>query len=56
VTAASVLSAVQDLGLDVRLGLHTGECKEIDGKPAGLAVHIGARVMAIAGRSRNSIR
>jgi len=49
VTAASVLRAVQDLGLDVRLGLHTGECEEIDGKPAGLAVHIGARVMAIAG-------
>jgi class 3 adenylate cyclase len=28
----------------VRAGLHTGECKLVDGKVAGIAVHIGARV------------
>jgi class 3 adenylate cyclase len=47
--AASIVGAVQALGLDVRTGLHTGECEEIDGKLAGIAVHIGARVMAVAG-------
>jgi class 3 adenylate cyclase/DNA-binding beta-propeller fold protein YncE len=46
--AASILAAVQELGLDVRMGLHTGECEQIDGKLTGIAVHIGARVMAAA--------
>jgi len=32
------------LGTPVRAGLHTGECEVIDGKIAGIAVHIGARV------------
>jgi class 3 adenylate cyclase len=32
----------------VRAGLHTGECELLDGKLAGLAVHIGARVAALA--------
>jgi class 3 adenylate cyclase len=32
------------LGIPVRAGLHTGECEVIDGKIAGIAVHIGARV------------
>ena len=35
---------MQDLGLDVRAGLHTGECEVVDGKVAGIAVHTGARV------------
>lgn len=47
--AAAIVAAVQELGLDVRIGLHTGECEEIDGKLTGIAVHIGARVMAAAG-------
>lgn len=46
--AASIVGAVQLLGLDLRVGLHTGECEQIDGKLTGIAVHIGARVMAIA--------
>lgn len=46
--AASIVGAVQLLGLDVRVGLHTGECEQIDGKLTGIAVHIGARVMAVA--------
>jgi len=47
--AVSIVAAVQDLGVDVRVGVHTGECEEIDGKLTGVAVHIGARVMALAG-------
>ncbi len=47
--AARLSAAVQEIGLDVRAGLHTGECEEIDGKLTGIAVHIGARVMALAG-------
>jgi class 3 adenylate cyclase len=37
------------LGLEVRAGLHTGECELVDGKVGGIAVHIGARVAAEAG-------
>jgi class 3 adenylate cyclase len=47
--AASIVAAVQALGLDLRLGLHTGECEEVDGKLTGIAVHMGARVMSVAG-------
>ena len=39
---------MQDLGLDVRAGLHTGECEVVDGKVAGIAVHTGARVASQA--------
>jgi class 3 adenylate cyclase len=39
---------VRDLGLEVRAGVHTGECELHDGKVAGLAVSIGARVVAAA--------
>lgn len=41
--------AVQELGLEVRAGLHTGECEIMGEDLAGLAVHIGARVSALAG-------
>ncbi len=34
--------------LDVRAGLHTGECELLDGKVAGIAVHTGARVSSFA--------
>jgi class 3 adenylate cyclase len=36
--------------VDVRVGLHTGECELIDGKIAGIAVHTGARIAAKARR------
>jgi class 3 adenylate cyclase len=39
---------VRDLGVDVRAGLHTGECELVDGKVAGIAVHTGARVASQA--------
>jgi class 3 adenylate cyclase len=35
---------VKELGLEVRAGLHTGECEVLDAKVGGIAVHIGARV------------
>ena len=37
------------VGLQVRVGLHAGECEVLDGKVAGIAVAIGARVSARAG-------
>ena len=44
--AATIAEEVRSLGLEVRAGLHTGECELVDGKVAGIAVHIGARVAA----------
>jgi class 3 adenylate cyclase len=40
---------VRGLGLDVRAGVHTGECEFIGDDVAGIAVHIGSRVAALAG-------
>ncbi len=39
-----IAEEVRELGLEVRAGLHTGECEVIDGKVGGIAVHIGARI------------
>jgi class 3 adenylate cyclase len=47
--AQAIVGSVRDLGIDVRSGLHTGECELIDGKISGIAVHTGARVAAHAG-------
>jgi class 3 adenylate cyclase len=47
--ARAITEGVRDLGLSVRAGLHTGECEVADGKIAGIAVHTGARVAALAG-------
>jgi class 3 adenylate cyclase len=47
--ARAIVGAVRELGLDVRAGLHTGECELHDGKVTGIAVNIGARVAAAAG-------
>jgi class 3 adenylate cyclase len=46
--ASAITQAVRGLGLDVRAGLHTGECELVEGKVGGIAVHIGARVAAEA--------
>ena len=46
--ALAIREAVRDLGLEVRLGLHAGECEVLDAKVAGIAVSIGARVSARA--------
>ena len=42
--ACAIAAGVRELGLEVRAGLHTGECEVMDGKVGGIAVHIGARV------------
>jgi hypothetical protein len=47
--AAAISSDVQQLGLEVRAGVHTGELEQIDRRLGGIAAHIGARVMAAAG-------
>jgi pimeloyl-ACP methyl ester carboxylesterase/class 3 adenylate cyclase len=46
--ACAITDAMSGLGLDVRTGLHTGECELVEGKVGGIAVHIGARVAAEA--------
>ena len=46
--ACSVSDATRTIGVDVRIGLHTGECELIDGKVGGIAVHVGARIAAEA--------
>jgi class 3 adenylate cyclase len=46
--ARAICVETSRLGLDVRAGVHTGECEIIDGKPAGIAVAVGARVCALA--------
>ena len=47
--AEAAIEAVQGLGLDIRAGVHTGECEIAGDKLAGIAVHIGARVAGLAG-------
>jgi class 3 adenylate cyclase/pimeloyl-ACP methyl ester carboxylesterase len=49
--AAAVVDAVRPLGLEVRAGLHAGEVELAGDKVEGIAVHIGARVAALAGPS-----
>ena len=46
--AMAIRDAVQSLGIDIRAGLHTGECERSGEKLAGIAVHLGARVAAMA--------
>jgi class 3 adenylate cyclase len=49
--ALEVAERVRDLGIEIRAGVHTGECEVIDRKAAGLTVSIGARVASNAGPS-----
>jgi len=46
--ACAIVETVPELGLEVRAGLHTGECELANGKVTGIAVHTGARVAAAA--------
>lgn len=46
--AWAVIRAVRRLGVDVRAGVHTGECEVLGPKLSGIAVHIGARVAGLA--------
>ena len=49
--ALDVVQRIRDLGIEIRAGVHTGECEVINGKHAGLAVTIGSRVASSAGSS-----
>jgi len=46
--ARAIVDHVRPLGIEIRAGLHTGECEMIDRKVGGIAVNIGARVRAMA--------
>ena len=46
--ACAIRDAVHSLGLEVRSGLHTGECEVAGAKVSGIAVHTGARIAAAA--------
>jgi class 3 adenylate cyclase len=47
--AIAISESARPLGIEVRSGLHTGELEITDTDVAGIAVHIGARVAALAG-------
>lgn len=47
--ALAINGAARELGIEVRVGIHTGECELIDDDVGGMAVHIASRVAAIAG-------
>jgi pimeloyl-ACP methyl ester carboxylesterase len=46
--AAATRDAVRALGIEVRAGVHVGECERVGAKLGGIAVHIGARVAELA--------
>jgi class 3 adenylate cyclase/pimeloyl-ACP methyl ester carboxylesterase len=46
--ACAIVETMSELGLEVRAGLHTGECELANDKVAGIAVHTGARVASLA--------
>ncbi len=45
--ACAIRDAIAEIGIELRAGLHTGECEEVDGKVAGIAVATGARIAAL---------
>jgi class 3 adenylate cyclase len=47
--ACAITDEIRPLGIEVRAGLHTGECEVMGDDVGGIAVHIGARVAALAG-------
>jgi class 3 adenylate cyclase len=47
--ARAILDSVREIGVEIRIGMHTGECEIVAGKLRGIAVHIGARVASKAG-------
>jgi class 3 adenylate cyclase len=47
--ATAIAGSLREIGLEVRAGLHTGECDLAEGKVAGIVVNIGARIAAQAG-------
>jgi class 3 adenylate cyclase len=46
--AHALRDALRSLGIEIRAGIHTGECEVMDGDVGGVAVHIGARILGMA--------
>jgi len=46
--ALALAEGVRELGINVRIGVHTGECQVVGARLAGIAVHIAARVCNLA--------
>jgi len=49
--AKEIIDRTQELGIELRAGVHTGECELINDKVGGIAVTIGSRIMSLAGPS-----
>jgi class 3 adenylate cyclase/pimeloyl-ACP methyl ester carboxylesterase len=47
--ARATVESLRQLGVDIRAGLHAGECEALEDNIGGIAVHIGARIAAAAG-------
>lgn len=47
--AHAIVESLKSTGIEIRIGLHTGEVEIVDGMAGGTAVHIGARISALAG-------
>ena len=47
--ACAIRNSIRSLGLEIRAGLHTGECEIAGSRVSGIAVHTGARIAAAAG-------
>jgi class 3 adenylate cyclase len=47
--AEAIIESLRHLGLEVRIGIHAGECERLEAKLGGIAVSIGARIGALAG-------
>jgi class 3 adenylate cyclase len=46
--ACAAVDSVRTLGVEIRSGVHVGECEVLDGKVSGVNVHVAARIMALA--------
>jgi class 3 adenylate cyclase len=46
--ACDIRHRIADLGIQIRIGIHTGECEVQEGQISGIAVHVGARIAATA--------
>jgi class 3 adenylate cyclase/pimeloyl-ACP methyl ester carboxylesterase len=49
--ARAIVDSAETLGIEVRAGLHMGECEVVENKVGGLAVNIGSRICGLAGPS-----
>jgi class 3 adenylate cyclase len=49
--AQAIVAGVRSMGIEIRAGLHTGECDITDGKVAGITVAIGSRIASLAAPS-----